>query len=53
MNKSEPLSLEDVVASANNPLTPEQVEKYQKEGVLLVDVRKAKEFVKGFIPGSV
>ena len=52
MNKTAIPSLDKVMETASTGLSPDEVETHLKEGVLVIDTRKATDFTKGFIPNS-
>lgn len=45
--------IENVIRENTNPLSVVEVKKLVKEGAVILDTRKADDFEKGFIPGSV
>jgi hydroxyacylglutathione hydrolase len=46
-------SLEEVIIKNTKPLALEEFRKQLKDGALVLDTRRADEFEKGFVPGSV
>lgn len=53
MNKKGYDSIDDVMARGNHPLILEEFKKLMaKEDIIILDVRDKKDFVEGFIPGS-
>lgn len=45
--------LEVIIQANKNPLHPAQVKEALKAGAILLDTRKADDFEKGFVPGSI
>jgi hydroxyacylglutathione hydrolase len=54
LNKKGYTSFDEVMKTALNPLSPEELEMVvEAHGALVLDTRKPEEFVKGFIPRSI
>lgn len=53
INKEGYDSLQDVLAKGMNPLSIEEFKGEMKSGAVILDTRKATEFTRGFIPGSI
>ncbi|HYC84553.1 MAG TPA: MBL fold metallo-hydrolase [Chryseosolibacter sp.] len=45
--------IEDVIRKNQNPLTSEQFNSEVRNGAIILDTRKADDFEKGFVPGSI
>lgn len=52
MNKLGYDSIDDVMEKGLRAMNPDDIEEEMRKGALLLDTRKAQEFNKGFIPGS-
>lgn len=53
INKTGYDPIEEVIEANRKPLTASEVKKAVSEGALILDTRKADDFEKGFVPGSI
>jgi hydroxyacylglutathione hydrolase len=53
INKEGYEPVEDVISQNNKPLTPSEFTKAVANGATILDTRKADDFEKGFVPGSI